>query len=141
MQTITLVLPVESSAKSLEVSLDDAYVVGTVRVSGDKLYIESGQIAGRWSANNAFGAVGALRVFDKPLCTYPEIFKTIQVPFCAARDLSAKPSNDLAEPCTAISIGIRFQSVPASLATFTGEPGRNPNLPQDSASCPPVACP
>jgi hypothetical protein len=91
----------------------------------------NGNIAGRWSANEALLGVSTLEdsFFGGSICGTDPLFAMYKSFVCPNLDIAASASNDgKGVPCNAMSFGFGFTAGPAQLATLPEDP---PVVPPD----------
>jgi hypothetical protein len=123
---------------AFNMQLTGAHVTATLRADGaGNFRIDDGVLAGRWPTRNILGAIGALpNPFSGAarLCDDKTAYFNLTKLVCGAADVTADPtSTDRDAPCSAVSAGMRFEALPASI-------GASGTSPEAGVPCAPYEC-
>jgi hypothetical protein len=128
--TISLRPHTGANDNALIVELHDAVLTGTVVVDDRGVRIESGQLAGRWSAHRALIALGDLADSSGFLCGNHPFATTLQAQVCDNLDIVSERANDNTNaPCDAMSLAIGFAAAPAEIGAAADPPHVDNNCP------------
>lgn len=109
---------------TIQMNLTGSGIVGEIyetTVNGEKRYaLRNGTLAGRWAAHDLLGSVGQFEdptrpAAHVPICTdNPALYCIFKGILCSFADISATGTSRTAD-CDALSIGVNFESVPATI--------------------------
>lgn len=129
-------------SESIELDLGQAVFTANVVPRGTSYALESGTIAGRWTAANILRAIGPLPDPFRPgspICApgLPLTYNYAKTTICSAADLSQNPERDKdrGADCDALSFGMRFASEPATLGGVRARPPLDAGCPPSTDDC------
>jgi hypothetical protein len=112
------------------VELHDAVLTGTLVVGDRGFRLESGQLAGRWSAHRALVAFGDLADSTGFLCGNHPFAAILQSQVCDNLDIMTERANDnTGATCDAMSLAIGFAAGPAHVGLAADPPHVDNNCP------------
>lgn len=113
---LSLTLPFFSG--NLFVVIRDAVVVADiVKTPSGSYRLTNGLFAGRWATRDILAALGPIydSAFNAWICQSPTLYASVKSTACPARDIAARAQNDGADAgCGAISVGVKFETAPAT---------------------------
>lgn len=140
--TLHVLIPSGAISGTLIVTLHEPLLTGRLVQTDAGLGMEDGIIAGRWRAADMLAAIADLTANSsgaQPVCDYAGgvAFETVRTKVCALRDVDSNGSDDNTTDCDGVSVAIRFDAVPAQVATdpVPFPPTATP-CPHDAGACP-----